>query len=102
MAASFTIRMGWPKALWKSKPTHPAARLWGSAIGFPCRTAPGYPIDTALYFQSGIAFRIAAIIFVGVMPGPEGNLTGVLWLVASNLIWVPPTSMTSIAGGVFI
>src|SRR5437762_4873767 len=90
------ILTGQPNALRKLKPTHPVPRCLGSLAGFPCSTAPGYPIDTAEYFQSAVAFRTARTISLAVIFGPEGILTGTLWPVPSALMCDPPTSITRI------
>src|ERR1700751_1341381 len=77
MPASFMILIGQPKADSKSKPIHPAARLCGSEIGRFCTTTPGYPIETAEYFQSPANRFTPETICCGVMVGPEGNFRGV-------------------------
>src|SRR6476620_1778135 len=94
MAASFTTLVGQPNALAKSNPTHPRPRFFGSTIGLPCRTTPGYPIETREYFHPSIDCRTRRTSLLGVNVGPDGILTTVLRPVARSLIWVPPTSMT--------
>src|SRR5664279_3057797 len=65
MAASLTNFTGQPKARSKLKPTHPGARLCGSATGLPLATGPGYPIDIASYFQSAASFLTPSTIAFG-------------------------------------
>src|SRR6185503_12446248 len=94
MAASFTTLVGHPNALAKSNPTHPRPRFFGSTTGLPCRTTPGYPIDTREYFHPSIDCRTRLTSLLGVNVGPDGIFTTVLRPVARSLILVPPTSMT--------
>src|ERR1035438_4282581 len=95
MAASLTNFTGQPKARSKLKPTHPGARLCGSATGLPLATGPGYPIDITSYFQSAASFLTPATIAFGVRFGPEGNLRPSCCPVPRIFTLVPPTSMVS-------
>src|SRR5262252_3181918 len=83
---------GRPNAAAKSKPTHPRPRLYGSAIGQPCRIGPGYPIDTTSYVQSRASFFTPDTICLGVNVGPDGNERSSFCPVARILTEVPPTS----------
>src|SRR5215471_21144550 len=86
---------GRPNAAAKSKPTHPRPRLYGSAIGQPCRIGPGYPIDTTSYVQPRASFLTPDTICRGVNVGPDGNERSSVCPVARILTEVPPTSTTS-------
>src|SRR5499433_4540705 len=95
MAASLTTFTGRPNAAAKSNPTHPRPRLCGSAIGQPCRTGPGYPIDTTSYVQPRASFFTPDTICLGVNVGPDGNERSSFCPVARILTEVPPTSTTN-------
>src|SRR5215467_5968566 len=95
MAASLTTFTGRRNAAAKSNPTQPRPRLCGSAIGQPCRTGPGYPIDTTSYVQPRASFLTADTICLGVNVGPDGNERSSVWPVARILTEVPPTSTTN-------
>src|SRR3984957_13647551 len=53
-------------------------------------------METRSYFQLRVAVFTSRTIFFAVMNGPEGILTGCFCPVACILIFVPPTSSTSI------
>src|ERR1700720_3187834 len=95
MAASLTTFTGRPNAAAKSNPTHPRPRLYGSAIGQPCKTGPGYPIDTTSYVQPRASFSTPDTICLGVNVGPDGNERSSVCPVAMILTEVPPTSTTN-------
>src|SRR5215510_10109548 len=95
MAASLTTFTGRPNAAAKSNPTHPRPRLYGSAIGQPCRTGPGYPIDTRSYVQPRASFFTPDTICLGVNVGPDGNERSSFCPLARILTEVPPTSTTN-------
>src|SRR5580704_1795240 len=97
MAASLTILTGQPNAAPKSNPTHPHPKLYGSAIGRPRRTGPGYPIDTRSYIQSPASFLTPETIRLGVSVGPDKNDRRSLCPVARILTELPPTSTASTA-----
>src|SRR5262245_23808497 len=96
MAASLTTFTGRPNAAAKSNPTHPRPRLYGSAIGQPCRTGPGYPIDTRSYVQPRASFFTPDTICLGVNVGPDGNQRSSFCPLVRILTEVPPTSTTNI------
>src|SRR3984893_6428550 len=95
IAASLTTFTGRPNAAAKSNPTHPRPRLYGSAIGQPCKTGPGYPIDTTSYVQPRASFSTPDTICLGVNVGPDGNERSSFCPVARILTEVPPTSTTN-------
>src|ERR1700730_4455967 len=95
IAASLTTFTGRPNAAAKSNPTHPRPRLYGSAIGQPCKTGPAYPIDTTSYVQPRASFSTPDTICLGVNVGPDGNERSSVCPVAMILTEVPPTSTTN-------
>src|SRR3984893_7673318 len=98
MAASLINLTGRRNARRKLKPTHPAPRFLGSPIGLPCKTAPGYPIETTSYAQSLTASCTSLTICFAVIRGPDGSLIGCRWPLAKTLTFVPPMSITSTRG----
>src|SRR5262249_11967097 len=95
MAASLTTFTGRPNAAAKSNPTQPRPRLCGSAIGQPCRTGPGYPIDTTSCVQPRASFLTSDTIRLGVSFGPDVNRRCSRCPVARIFTEDPPTSTTS-------
>ncbi len=53
-------------------------------------------METAEYSQPAAAFRTSLTIFLAVIFGPEGILTGSFWPVTNTFTFVPPTSITNI------
>src|SRR5262249_39896745 len=64
-------------------------------MGQPCRTGPGYPIDTTSYVQPRASFFTPDTICLGVNVGPDGNERSSFCPVARILTEVPPTSTTN-------
>src|SRR5262245_39607992 len=95
MAASLITLTGRLNADSKSNPAHPCPKLYGSATARFLTTTPGYPIDTALYFQSLASFLTLATICSAVSLGPDGNSRCCFCRVARIFTCVPPTSTTS-------
>src|ERR1700681_999997 len=98
MAASLITLTGRPNARRKLKPPPPDPRFLGSPTGLPCKTAPGYPIETTSYAQSLTASCTLLTICFAVIRGPDGILIGCRWPLAKTLTFVPPTSITSTRG----
>src|SRR5215472_3636614 len=98
MAASLITFTGQPNAFRKLNLIQPPPRLCGSRRGCPLITGPGYPNDTRSKFQSLTQFLTSRTILLAVIVGPEAILRASFCPVASNLIFVPPTSMTSTFG----
>src|SRR5262249_20609314 len=95
MAASLMSLTGRPNAAAKSNPTHPRPRLCGSAIGQPCRTGPGYPMDTTSYVQPPASFFTPDTICIGGNVRPDGNERSSFCPVAMILAEVPRTAPTT-------
>src|SRR5450432_564706 len=96
MAASLISFTGQPKARSKSQRTQPPPRWVGSAAIRPSFTGPGYPIVMRSYCQSSVSALTALTICAAVNVGLEGSWRRVACPVASTLMFVPPTSMTSV------
>src|SRR5579859_4493268 len=95
MAASFTTRVGLPKAASKSKPAHPGPRLTGSCTMRPPCTGAGTPIETTSHSQPAASLRTPATVVSAVRAGPDSNFRGSSCPVTSSFTWEPPTSTTS-------
>jgi len=95
MAASLTTRVGFPNAVWKSKPAHPSPMFTGSAATCPPRTGAGIPTETTSHSQPSASPCAASTICTAVMSGPDGVRRRSPSPSSSTLTFDPPTSTQS-------